>query len=293
MADLYYLGVDGGGTTCRARLTDAAGRRLGEGVAGSANLTLGIAVAVPAILQAADRAFAAAGLPDSAKAATRAGFGLAGANVPSLAEAVRAAPLPFAAVALASDAVIACLGAHGGGDGAILIVGTGSQGLAIVAGEVRTVGGWGFAVSDDASGAILGRAAARAAVAAVDGLAMRTALTEAVLAGLGGSPAHAVAWAATARPRDYGGFVPLVLEHAAQGDPVALDLLAAATAEAVALLDRLLALGAKRIALMGGLADTYRERLPARFADVIVPPRGDALDGAVALARSAVVRHDA
>ncbi len=291
MSERFYLGIDGGGTTCRARVTDAAGRTLGEGVAGAANVTLGVDVSVAAILQAADSAFAAAGLDAAAKAKTRGGFGLAGANVPSLADGVRAARWPFAAIAVASDAEIACLGAHGGGDGAILIAGTGSQGLAIVGGKTTTVGGWGFAVSDDASGAILGRAAARAAVSAVDGLEQQTALTDAVMAGLGGSPAHAVEWAATAKPRDYAAFVPLVLDHAAQHDPVANQLLANAVAEAAHLLDRLVALGARRVCLMGGLTDVYLARLPERFATVMVPPQGDAMDGALALARTAVPKQ--
>jgi len=290
MADLFYLGIDGGGTTCRARLADASGRALGEGVAGSANLTLGIGVARASILAAADQAYAEAGLGDDARGRTHAGFGLAGANVPSLAESVRTAAFPFAAVALASDAVIACLGAHGGGDGAILIVGTGSQGLAIVGGRATAIGGWGFAVSDEASGAIFGRSAVRAAVASVDGLAPRSALTEAVMARLGGGPDHAVEWAAGAKPRDYAAFVPLVLEHANSGDAVAADLLAQAVASAVLLLDRLLALGAGRIALMGGLAETYRAALPPRFGPVVVEPQGDAMDGALALARSRAPR---
>jgi glucosamine kinase len=286
--DLLYLGIDGGGTSCRARLTDAAGRLLGEGVAGSANVTLGIDIAAAAIVQAANLAFAAAGLGDAAKTVTHAGFGLAGANVPSLAAAVRAVAFPFAAITVASDAVAACLGAHGGGDGAILILGTGSQGLAIVAGRATAIGGWGFALSDDASGAILGRAAIRAAVAAVDGLAPPSTLTATLMARFGGQPAKAVEWAAGARPRDYGAFVPLVLEHAASGDPVAATLLAEAVAAAAGMLDRLLALGARRVALMGGLAEAYGAQLAARFAPVLVAPRGDAMDGALALARAGV-----
>jgi glucosamine kinase len=289
MAGLF-LGIDGGGTTCRARLADGSGVRLGEGVGGSANLTLGVGVVAVSIMQASEQAFAAAGLGAEAMTRTRAGFGLAGANVPSLADAVRAYPFPFAAVELASDAVAACLGAHGGGDGAILIVGTGSQGLAIVGGQATAIGGWGFNVSDDASGAILGRAAIRAAVAAVDDLAPRSPLTEALLTAVGGAPAHAVEWAAAARPRDYAAFVPLILEHAAAGDPVAETLLAEAVASAATMLDRLLALGAGRIALMGGLADAYRPHLPERLRSIVVAPRGDAVDGALALARAGAPR---
>jgi glucosamine kinase len=290
VADTFFLGIDGGGTTSRARLTDAAGHVLGEGVAGSSNLTLGIGVAAPAILAAAEGAFAAAGLGSGAMAQTRAGFGLAGANVPSLAAALSQTAFPFANIAVASDAVVACLGAHRGGDGAILIVGTGSQGIAVVDGVATPIGGWGFAISDDASGAILGRAAIRTAVAAVDGLARRSALTDALMAQFAGDPARALEWALTARPRDYGAFVPLVLTYADQGDPVAEHLVGEAVAAATVMLERLVALGARRIALMGGLADTYRGRLSAHVAAVIVDPQGDAIDGALALAHRGAPR---
>jgi glucosamine kinase len=51
------------------------------------------------------------------------------------------------------------------------------------------------------------------------------------------------------------------------------------------MLRRLLDLGAKRIALMGGLAGIYLPLLSPDMRRVLVEPRGDALDGALALAR--------
>jgi hypothetical protein len=36
---------------------------------------------------------------------------------------------------------------------------------------------------------------------------------------------------------------------------------------------------------MGGLAETYCAQLPPRFSGLIVAPAGDAMDGALALAR--------
>ena len=43
-----FLGVDGGGTQCRARLADRAGRILGEGIAGPANIRLGLEASLAA-----------------------------------------------------------------------------------------------------------------------------------------------------------------------------------------------------------------------------------------------------
>jgi glucosamine kinase len=290
VTEALYLGIDGGGTACRARLADGSGRVLGEGLAGSSNLTLGIDTAAAAIRQAAEHAFEAACVAPDRRKHVHAGYGLAGANVPSLANAVMALPHDFASLAVASDAVAACLGAHDGRDGAILILGTGSQGLAFVDGIATAIGGWGFAISDQGSAAILGRHAVRAAVLAADGLAPRSAMTEAVMARYQNNPAEAVIWAKGATPRDYGALSPLVFDHAAAGDGVAIRLMDEAVGSVAAMLDRLLGLGADRVALMGGLARPYRPWLPERFSSILVEPHGDALDGAIALARRSHAR---
>ena len=40
MSDLLFLGIDGGATTCRARIVDATDTVLGEGEAGTINYML-------------------------------------------------------------------------------------------------------------------------------------------------------------------------------------------------------------------------------------------------------------
>jgi glucosamine kinase len=284
----FRLGIDGGGTACRARLTDLQGKVLGEGEAGPANLGLGIDAAREAVIRAATQAFAQAGLNVSAFAAADAGLGLAGANVPRLAEAFRRLPLPFRAATVLSDADVACLGAHLGRDGGILILGTGSQGVVHLEGRFATVGGWGFALSDDGSGAVLGRAAVRRALLAHEGVQPASDLTRALMSQLGNDPATMVDWAATARPKEWAAFAPHVLDHAAQGDEVALALVRSSARDVEHLLDRLVALGAQRVSLMGGLADPTRPYLSPRFADLLVPPLGDAMAGALLLAQRSV-----
>jgi glucosamine kinase len=264
-------------------LADSAGRVLGEGRAAPSNLTLGVAAAAGAILAAARDAFAAAGIDEAAFARTVAGLGLAGANVPALAKEFSAHPFPFKAIALESDAVTACLGAHGGEDGAILILGTGSQGLVMINGVPKTVGGWGFELSDDGSGAVLGRAAIRAAILAYDGIMTPSPMTDAILARFNGDPSIAAVWGKTATPGDYGAFATLVVRYYGDGDPIATDVMAESSAAVARLMDRLITLGAQRIALMGGLASTHRSLLTSheRFC---VEPKGDALSGALMLA---------
>lgn len=283
-----FLGIDGGGTGCRARIADASGRVLGEGSAGPANLTIGIERATAAILDAARAALAAAELPEKTLTQLHAGIGLAAANSPQHLASITGSALPFRTMAVRSDAEIACLGAHGG-DGAILILGTGSQGFLMKDGVGRGLGGWGFLLSDTGSGAVLGHRAARRALLGHEGVLPASRFTAAVMARYNGDPATMLEWALKALPRDWGALAPLVFDHADAGDPVAGELVAESVAEVCALLDRLVALGAERIALLGGMVPAYRPRLPQRFDRVIVEPRGDALDGALRLARAAAV----
>ncbi len=225
MADqALFLGIDGGGTKCRARLTDAAGKKLGEGVAGAANIRLGLDAAWSAILGATDQALGEAALHADAMGRIHAGFGLAGVCGPEDVDFLLTGKSPFASVRVETDAHTACLGAFAGQDGAILIVGTGSVGYALIGGVAHSIGGWGFEISDDGSGAAMGRAAIRAAVRAHDGLSAASPLTQAIIAKLG-PPARIVEWATSAKPGNYASFAPLVLEHALRDDPVALEII--------------------------------------------------------------------
>lgn len=281
----YRLGIDGGGTGCRARLTDVHGRVLGSGQAGPANLALGIAVAVDSIMQATRIALDQAGLGHQALGATCAGLGLAAANVPKYREAFEKVALPFRCAIVRSDAETACLGAHGGSDGAILILGTGSQGVVYRNGRFTTVGGWGFALSDSGSGAILGRSAVRRSFLALEGIEPASPFTTAVLERFGHDSAAMLEWTSRAGPRDWAEFARIVFQHAEQGDAIALQLLRASASEVERMLDRLIELGADRICLMGGIAGPTRRYLSARYARVLAEQAGDALDGALLLSR--------
>jgi glucosamine kinase len=285
MAEALFIGIDGGGTNCRARLRDAAGRLLGEGVGGPANARLDPAFVMSSILTASRQAASAAGLAEADLDRARAGLGLAGAGLKSACERLLAEPHPFPTVAIETDAYAAWLGAHGGEDGAILILGTGSCGLAVVGGRQFYVSGWGAEVSDEASGMSIGREAIRRALWVHDGRAPRTPLAEAILVHFGNSAEAIVAFATTARPGDYGRFVPLVLEHAARREPLALALVTQAADDAARIMNRLLDVGAPSVCLIGGLAEALAPWLPPPLRERLAAPRGDSLEGAILLAR--------
>jgi glucosamine kinase len=281
----FYLGVDGGGTGCRTRLTDLEGHVLGHGSAGPANLVLGLDLVNEAIMQATRQALEQAALDEAVLAQTRAGLGIAAANVRAHRQALEAASLPFLSFAVCSDAQAACLGAHGGEDGGVLILGTGSQGIVLKHGAFSTVGGWGFVLSDFGSGAILGRAAVRRAFLANEGIEPASPLTQRIMERFQADAQTTFEWASRAHPRDWAAFARLVFEQAGLGDPVALELVHASAADADRMLDRMVQLGATRISLMGGIASPTRPYMAKRFEPVIVEPKGDAMDGALWLAR--------
>jgi glucosamine kinase len=281
---LILVGVDGGGTRCRARARWPDGTPIGECVTGTANILAGVETARDNIVAAVEGALVAGGLSGADLGRCLVGLGLAGANIPDLSERFLASDLPFARTALEMDAWIACRGAHPDGNGAIAILGTGTAYVVQTGGIFVTVGGWGFHLGDQGSGAWLGHMAMRQAVLAHDALVPSTGLTDTLLAQFDGKPDRMVTFCKTALPRDYGTFAPLVFERAAAGDAIASALLAEATRDIEVALNRLVQLGAARISLLGGLAPLYAERLSPGIAAHVAPPAGDALDGALVLA---------
>jgi glucosamine kinase len=291
MDGTLYVGVDGGGTHCRARIRDASGRLIGEGQDGPANVRLGSATAMASIVQAAKAAAAVGGLPEAALGRAAVFMGLAGAIDDARCQALLAEPHPFSQVQLDTDAYIAWAGAHGGRDGGIVILGTGSAGLAVVKGKRFNVGGWGNVLSDDGSGKDIGEHAVRRALWALDGMAAMTPLAAAILDRFDRDQNKMVTWGDQARPTDFAQLAPLVLEHAARGDALGKEVMEHAAAGAARLAQRLLDVGAPRIALLGGLAAPLAPWLPQAIRTKLVQPEADALDGAILLARQAAERR--
>lgn len=277
-----YLGVDGGGTGCRAAVCGADGLVLGEGEGGAANVFSDAAGARASVVAAAEAALAAAGLAGRAGEVV-AVLGLAGANVGGRAARLEAA-LPFARARVVSDALVSARGALGAGDGVTAAMGTGSVFAAQRDGAVRTIGGWGFLLGDHGSGARLGRSLAEAALLAHDGLAPGSALLAAVIDEAGG-PDALVAWGQSARPTDFARHAPRLIEAEVGGDEGAAAILRAAVAEVAAAIDLLLAQGRAPVCFLGGLGPYYAGRLADRYDGLVRPARGNALDGALALAR--------
>jgi glucosamine kinase len=288
---LLLLGVDGGGTQCRARLADVSGSVLGEGLAGPANIRLGLHESLAAVQAVTGQCLQQAGLTDR-DGGIVACLALAGACEPATLTQARALPFPFRRVTFTSDARAACVGAHAGGDGGIIIVGTGSVGWGVAGRNEFRVGGWGFPVSDEGSGAWLGCEALRRVLWARDGLMAWSGLLRVLFERFGGDGHAIVRWMGSAQPRDYGSLAPTIVAHAAEGDAAALELMRAAAAHIDAMAARLIARGVPRLSLMGGLAESMLLFLSDRTRGSLIPAKGDALAGALHLARSEAHRLD-
>ncbi len=282
------LAVDGGGTKCLARLFDADGALLGEGRAGSANVSYGIPEAFAALTGVAADALAKAGRPAGDLGRLHVGAGMAGLNINAVARAFHAQPHPFASLRATGDAHTACLGAHLGGDGAIIIAGTGSCCFLISGGTARPIGGWGFLTSDHGSGAQLGLAAVRAALLADDEFTPSSPLAGALIAHLGGDPHAVKGWADTAGAAGFAALAPIVLEHAAAGDWLGRELVAVIAADVARMIRAMTARGAAKISLVGGLAAPIMPWLDEAARAALSPPEGDSLDGALMFLRQSL-----
>lgn len=277
---MLILGVDGGGTGCRAAVADMNGAILGRGTAGPANIHTAPDSACAAIIEAAGKAAAMAGQRPEDLVAV---LGLAGANMPD-AVAVLRPRLPFHKNLVISDAVTSTRGALGGGDGIVAALGTGSIFATQRGGRVTTHGGHGFILGDEGGGARLGRAALAEALRIHDGIAPPSPFLEALLQRMGG-PEGVISFADTASPTEFAKIArPLV--EAVSDDPGAERVLAAATAEVTEIIDflRHRTEQALDVVFIGGLGPTYASRLEGCFP--IRTPLGTALDGALAIAHA-------
>jgi glucosamine kinase len=279
-----FLGIDGGGSRCRARIRGHSGQILGEAIGGPSNIYQDFDGAIGTITATARQAAARAAIPTTE---LHAGLGIAGIVTSVGAEKIVSAKLPFASVTANNDAYTACVGAFSGGDGGIVIAGTGSIGFALVGGQRQMVGGWGFALGDHGSGAWLGHHAVRRAALTIDGLLQPTRLIEEVLARTGRTRFDLSRWSEQAAPKDYAQMAPLVFESAAKGDVVGMTIVIEGAAAISNLGRALLARGAGRLCLLGGLREVYPPYLDADVRAALMEPQADAMDGAIMMARRA------
>ncbi|MCW5322701.1 ATPase [Verminephrobacter aporrectodeae subsp. tuberculatae] len=290
----YLVGVDGGGSGTRALLLRRDGSVLGHGQAGPSALGQGRPQAWVEIHRAVDAAVAAARLDGFESARCALGLGLSGVhNVGWCAEFLAlqktcAAQRVYGRVELFTDAFATLTGAHAGRPGAIVVAGTGSVGEALCEDGARlSVGGWGFPVGDEGSGAWLGQHAVQLAHWAVDGRLRGGPLVHAVWDVCGDTRDKLLTWCEAAGQFAYARLAPLVFEHEAC-DLAAAQLLQRA-AQALDALALALDAGQRLpLAVCGSIGQRLAPRLSPACQTRRVEPAGNAVDGAIHLVRRAL-----
>ncbi|MBI3650321.1 MAG: hypothetical protein HY231_04670 [Acidobacteria bacterium] len=247
--EIYFLGIDGGGTKTQAIITDAHLNILGEGHSGAANPhRVGFKEAVANIKAATCEALQQAGLQFEDIAAAVAG--IAGISHPihyhTMEEALDRT-LGLDKLELVTDARAALTGALDGKPGVIVIAGTGSIALGLNdAGNEARSGGWGPTFSDEGSGYDIARQALKAVAASFDGRSPETLLTRLICRELKidkPSDLPSVIYQDDAGPAHIASLAKVVADAAAQGDDVAQEILERAGQElgqlVVAVIERL------------------------------------------------------
>ena len=278
----YLIGVDGGGSGCRAAIADIDGRVIGRADGPAANPTTSLKGAIAALKAVLDDVRQQAQLDESALASSIGHLGLAGVISPAVARNVAEA-LPLKRCQVTDDRPTNVAGAIGDGDGALAVIGTGSFIGRQAGGARKFVGGWGYLLGDDASGAWLGKRLLAATLLAKDGLAKPSPLTESVLKEFG-EASEIVRFARDAAPIEIGGFAPRIADAAENGDVIAAALMCEG---AEYIKHALAAVGHKpgeSLCLMGSLGPLYASYLPQALADCVSTPAGTAIDGALSLA---------
>jgi glucosamine kinase len=277
-----FLGIDGGGTKCKARLEDAQGNLLAEAITGPANAARNLTGSVEAVLEASRKVIAKANIKGLTVNNIHAGIGLAGINIPQVKQAFLKQTLPFASWHVTTDLHIACLGAHFGEDGAIVIVGTGSSGMAMHNDQHLEIGGHGFVVGDKGSGAWLGKMAISHCLETLDGIVPNNLLCEHVMRLFNCDNAYdLVNLTLEAKPVFYASIAPLILQLATNQQEEALSLVNQAATYINKICHRLLSGNLERLSLIGGITQPLLPYLDSQLQTIIRPAKATPEQGAI------------
>jgi glucosamine kinase len=284
----FLIGVDGGGSGTRAVVQRIRGEAMGRGQAGPSALGQGVAQAWRNVEAAARAAFESAGLPQPGWDRCALAAGLSGVSHPPLRDAFLAADPGLGRLEAETDSYTMLLGAHAGQPGAILIAGTGSIAEALRAdGSRATVGGWGFPVGDEGSGAWLGLQAVRQAQAALDGRANIGPLARRVFMQCGDERESLQTWCDGAGQFEFAQLARAVFDVEAS-DPFASGLLQRATDALEELALAIDPRGRLPLAISGSIGEQLAPRMRPALRSRIVAARDNAAAGALLLIRRAL-----
>ncbi|MDP2571902.1 BadF/BadG/BcrA/BcrD ATPase family protein [Vibrio penaeicida] len=277
------IAVDGGGTKCIVRLSDQNGRVLSQVQTGSANVASNFEVAKQNITDGITQAYAEAGRALNQSKGDIIGLALAGAESSDRVGELRDS-LNFSQVVIRSDLEATLKGALGNEDGVVASIGTGSFFLSQQNGVYQRVGGWGLFLSDDCSGAALGKALMRYVANVHDGMLPSSPLVDKTFAKFNSEIRNLVNFSLQASPKDCAEFASDIVSAYQKGDPVARQLVRSSVSRLVEILEFLNAPKTGNLCMNGGLAAFYQSVMPESYKDTFAKPKGNVLDGITSIA---------
>jgi N-acetylglucosamine kinase-like BadF-type ATPase len=236
---VLVFGADGGGTKTRGAIAGSEGNVLVDRVAGPTNQNIaGVEGAARELAGLIIGCCEAAGC--STAELRSAVFGLAGAGeederqvlAAAVNEQLRISGASPVRITVETDTRIALEGALGGGFGAIVIAGTGSNVMGkSISAEIVTVGGWGRILGDEGSGYRIGLEVLRSATRELDGREKGSMLLDAFSKRFGLKTRQQLINAVYKEKFEIASLAPLALEAASLQDEVAIRILEVAAAE--------------------------------------------------------------
>ncbi|MEM2637091.1 MAG: BadF/BadG/BcrA/BcrD ATPase family protein [Candidatus Korarchaeota archaeon] len=298
--DVIVIGIDGGGTKTRIIAEIEKSHSIVVDVGPTVLSAMTPEQIRNALEEGKNRILSSAGATETDIAAVAAGLAGVDYRVPetlSFARDLLKAVFPHSRIRVEQDVVAALYGAFGISSGALLVGGTGSVAVGRDNnGKIHIVGGWGHLFGDEGSGFYIGQMAMRYACAFVDGRIENTILPEMILKKTGEPSIPILAMKIYLKDREWKRFAaslaPVVLEAAANNDPIAAKIIDDASTALSQLAIKILQItSANRLAFAGGLlrskeypwfAQTVREKIAKEMSfsyinDVLPPEVGGLL----------------
>ena len=273
----FFVGVDGGATKCVVRVEDELGQLIGKETSGPANVRISVEEAWHSINQALKKILNPLGIIiNKTDTQFHVGMGLAGCEIKEAYHSFIQQRHSFTKLIVTSDSHTACLGAHAGNEGAIIIIGTGVVGFQLEKGVCTKVGGWGFPTDDCGGGAWLGLKAIQHTLHWYDGRKKLCALVKNIYQHFSNDIDQLVFWSNHATSKAFAELAPLIINASEQGDQCAIDLMQEAALTIDEISDALIAKQMQKnnllkCSLVGGITSFIQPYLNKKLLERLTP----------------------
>lgn len=294
----YFIGVDAGGTHCRASLYDHNTKTISVGIAGGANVFSDFGSAMQQINRAIDLAIKNSLLPIDKKSLI-VGAGCAGGQTQQAQQNLANWNSPYRHLFMTSDLHASCLAANSGRDCVILITGTGSSIAHYHNANVTQYGGHGFIHGDEASGAWLGLNAIQLLLKSNDNLVQDQQFCSAISQAIGlnyksksadnnTGVDYILSHFKSKLASDYARLAPVIFNLQQAGNATASKLVSQGVDYLYSILISNSLHCGPELFMTGGLAKSYQALLEKKLGQEVQLMQRPAQDGAMLFARAKI-----